>query len=198
MSILVRIAAAALWCLPACAATLNLGLVSFDVLIPGSPGSPGVNVFQIVNFTGDPSSGGFALPPDFPVFTSLTFTGGTLTMVSGGTPLVVPMGDVPPGPISPTSDLEFPETTLFSSAVFSASLSQASFLLQDGLSFVADSATISAALLPSAGSWLTAGSDLALITVEGRISDVPEPAAAAVFCAGLIGLHFVKRFVRAV
>src|SRR5689334_22198339 len=45
--------------------TVNIGFISYDVFIPGGAGTPGTNVFNISNFTGDPSSGGFALPPDF-------------------------------------------------------------------------------------------------------------------------------------
>lgn len=48
--------------------TVNVGLISFDVLIPADINVPGVSVFTISNFTG-----GFALPADFPVVDSLIF-----------------------------------------------------------------------------------------------------------------------------
>jgi hypothetical protein len=55
-------------CLPGVGqADIGLGYISFDNLIPGTPGSPGVNGFTIANLTGDPSSGGNDLPPDFPL-----------------------------------------------------------------------------------------------------------------------------------
>ena len=70
--------------------TIYVGFISFDVLIPAGPG-PGVNVFNISNFTGDPGTGGFALPPDFPVFTNLTFLNASLT-VNNGVSLYVVQG----------------------------------------------------------------------------------------------------------
>ena len=68
------------------ATLVNLGVLSFDVLIPGDVGSPGTNVFDAANLTGDPSVGGFALPPDFPVYTAVTFKNSILTLWSGGGP----------------------------------------------------------------------------------------------------------------
>src|SRR5436190_15593087 len=80
--------------------TLNLGFISYAVLSPADVGTPGINVFNIANFTGDPLSAGFALPPDFPVFTALTFFGSNLTLFDSGPPVVVPLGPIQPGPIT--------------------------------------------------------------------------------------------------
>src|ERR1019366_312893 len=117
--------------------TVNIGLISFDVFIPGDINTPGVNVFNIYNFTGDPSLGGFALPPDFPAMESLTFLSSSLTLMSGGSPLAIPLGDLGPGALSPTDPVQFPDTSLFTGAIFTATLSRTSFLLSGGGAFLA-------------------------------------------------------------
>ena len=40
-----------------------IGYLSWDIIIPGAPGSPGVNAFTIGNLTGDPLTRGNDLPP---------------------------------------------------------------------------------------------------------------------------------------
>lgn len=156
------------------AGSLTLGTISFDTLIPGEPGLPGVNAFTISNFTGDPGLGGFALPPDFPVLTALTFTNAAFTLNTGGTPESILLDDLGPGFATPDS-LLFPETTSYLAAVFSATLSQTSFLLADGSTFTADVSRLTVSLVPSLGLTLTPGIDLALITVTGTQEVVPEP-----------------------
>src|SRR4051812_17292927 len=74
----------------------NVALISFDLLIPGDINSPGVNVFNIANFTG-----GFSLPPDFPVLDSLELLNSSLTLMDGGSPLVILLGDLVPGAFNP-------------------------------------------------------------------------------------------------
>ena len=164
--------AAALAILPtvAVADTVALGYVSFDVLIPGAPGIPGVNTFTVGNFTGDPSLGGNDLPPTFPVLTSVTFLSSSLTLVSGGTSQVFALGDLGPGLYNPPPD--FPDTESFTSATFSATLDTTTFQLDGGGTFNASSNQIAVDLLPSIGNELVAATDLALITV----SAVPEPS----------------------
>ena len=56
---------------PLSADIVNIGVLSFNNLNPGSHGSPGINDFEIDNFT----RGIFALPPDFPVVGSITLDG---------------------------------------------------------------------------------------------------------------------------
>ena len=56
---------------------IALGVLSFDQLIPSAGGSPGINGFTISNL-----SGPFALPPDLPVITSLTFNSAVLTQLT--------------------------------------------------------------------------------------------------------------------
>lgn len=171
-------------------ASINIGLLSYDLLIPGPSG---VNAFTLNNFTGDPVAGGFALPPDFPVYDFLNFQGGTLTLTSGG-PLTVLLGNIAPGTFDSLGSLEFPDTTVFTSALFTATLSQANLLLSDGSTFVADSPDITLTLLPSSGPSLVAGADLAVLSVTGYI--VPEPASFLLLGTGLLTLITVSRIRR--
>jgi hypothetical protein len=164
--------------------TVYVGLITFDVLIPAGAG-PGVNVFNISNFTGDPGSGGFALPPDFPVFTGLTFLSCSLTLDDGVSPFVVPLGDLGPGSLSPTTPVEFPDFSTFLSATFTASLSQTTFLLSNTSSFTANSSTITVQLLPSSGPTLQAGTDFALIGVSDQVASIPEPQTWVLTFLGL-------------
>jgi hypothetical protein len=95
--------------------TINLGFISFDGFIPGSSGSPGVNEFSINNFTGDPGLGGSALPPDFPIFSSLTIQGAQLTVFEPSGNEVFPLGDLAPGTV--LSDLITASTDILSAAL---------------------------------------------------------------------------------
>src|ERR1051326_8506234 len=108
------------------ATTINLGVLSFDTLIAGGS-TAGANVFNISNLTGAAN-----IPPDFPVADALTFLGASLKVVrSGGTSSTIPLGNIGLGGLSPTIPVEFPDSSLFSSAVFSSTLSQLSFLKLD-------------------------------------------------------------------
>ncbi|MDX2149376.1 MAG: PEP-CTERM sorting domain-containing protein [Bryobacteraceae bacterium] len=170
------------------AATINIGLITFDPFLPGPDGT---NIVNITNFTAD-----FALPPDFPVLTPLTFLSGTLTL-SNGEPLVIPLGDLAPGPLTLPGSLEFPDTATFSSALFTATLSQTSFLLSDGTTFQADSPAIVATLVPSEGPTLTPGIDFAVLSVTGEVSTViPEPASLLLLGTALATLAAARRIRR--
>ena len=153
-----------------------VGYLSLDILIPGAPGSPGVNAFTVGDLTGDPSAGGFAVPPTFPVITSLTFKNSSLVLVSGGFSQTFLLGDIGPGFFS-SNELEFADIEDFSSATFSATLDTTSLQLDGGGSFAASSALISALLLPSSGNSLVAGTDFVYITVFNEETAVPEPAS---------------------
>jgi hypothetical protein len=173
--------------------TFNIGLISYDLLIPGDTNLPGTNVFNILNLTGDPSSGGFALPPDFPVIDSLTFLNSSLTLFDGGSPIVILLGDLGPGALDPTDPVQVPAGSLFSAAVFSATLSQTQFLLSDGSTFTAGSSAVSATILPSSDTSLTAGTDFALIAV----SSVPEPSSVLLLGAIAVILIGNQQKIRA-
>ena len=173
--------AAFLICMPALCDTINLGFLSYDVLIPGGPG-PGIDVFTISNLTGDPGTGGFALPPDFPALTFLTLSNSSLTVVIGGIPQMISLGDIAPGSFSPVS-LQFPDSTMITSATFTATLSPSTLLLSDGTTFVANAA-IDILLVPASGSTLVAGSDLALLSATNSTA-TPEPATLWPLIVGL-------------
>jgi hypothetical protein len=173
--------------------TINIGIISFDLLIPSSGGSPGVNVFNITNFTGDPLTGGFALDPDFPIFTPLGLLGATLTLNSGGLLPIISLGTIDPGQFTSPASIQFSDSTLFTSAVFAATLSQPNFVLADGTAFLADTSSVVATMVPS-GSSLAAGSDFAIISVTGSSvtgpdNGIPEPASGVLMLSA-IGLLF--------
>ena len=166
------------------ASTIDLGFISFDTLIPSAPGSPGVNDFSLDNFTGDPTSGGFALPPDFPVLTNATFLDATWTLFSDTTSLVFSLGDLGPGSYNPEA-LEFSDSQTFTSALFTASLSPGALFLQDGTSFVPATTTLQVELSPSEGPALQPGVDFSLISVPQTIP-APEPSTLALFAAAVL------------
>ena len=164
--------------------TVNLGFLSFDAEDPAAGGSAGVNDFSIANLTGPL----FFLPIDFPVLDILTFTGVQVNLFDAGGSHGFLLGDLGPGSHTPAS-LEFLDTFQFSSATFQATLSQTSFLLWDGTTFLADSGMVTATLLPSAGLVLNP-QDVAVISVTGSISPVsavPEPRHG-VYLLAILGL----------
>lgn len=168
----------------ASAAPTGLGVLSFDVLIPGSPGAPGVNAFTVSNLTGNPMMAGFALPPDFPVIDSLTFRNASL-MLNGALGLqTISLGDLAPGQFSPLS-LHFTDTRRFSSAILNATLDRQSFQLAGDTTYTADSANITAELVPASGPSLVPGSDVVLILANNTPSSVPEPASSGFVLVGV-------------
>ena len=159
------------------AASLNVGYVSFDNLIPSGL-TPGVNAFSLANLSGDPGSGGFALPPDFPIFTPLVFKTSSLSLIMDGSAQDVPLGDLPAGFLDPPFELQFPETALITSAIFTATLDGTTALLFDGTPVTLPGQTITAALLAQAGEGLVPGASLALVAVTTQEAPaVPEPGS---------------------
>lgn len=174
-----------------------VGILSFDVLIPGDTTTPGVDAFDISNLTGDPTLGGFALPPDFPTLASLTFLNSTLTLSNGASSQIVNLGDIAPGVFSDLS-LQFVDGTPFTSAIFSATLSATSLNISGAAQdFVADSANLTATLLPTAGTGLTAGVDLVVLNVSGSFPPpptVPEPSTAEpILAVGMLAVWLLNK-----
>jgi hypothetical protein len=157
--------------------TLNVGLLSFDVLIPGSPPDPGVNVLNVLNATGDPLSGGSALPPDFSVYTALMFTDAHLLVVTDSVTQDLALGDIGSGSLASPPDLA--SDVIIRSVTLFAIVQPVSVVLSDGTTAVISNADIAVTLTPSSGNALTAGVDLVTISVAANTDDdavIPEPA----------------------
>jgi hypothetical protein len=170
--------AALTWPAVARADSIPVGVVSFDVFIPGASG---VNAININNFTGLN-----ALPPDFSGSTDLIFKAASLTLEDTFSQTVF-LGDINPGSFLFPS-LQFPSTRNFRKLTFTATLSQTEFVLVDGTAFKAASPDIALTILPFAGSTLVAGTDFGVIT----IAPVPEPGTLPLLLSGLAGLLGLK------
>jgi hypothetical protein len=175
----------------ASANTVYLGVFSFDNLIPDGA-TPGVNVFDISNYTG-----AFDLPPDFPVATGITLKNAVLKVdIDGGASLQIMLGDIGPGVFTPPLTAEFSDTIAFTDATLTATLDNTSLILFNGSTFTADP-NISATILPSTGQDLAAGTDFAIVTASEAAVTTPEPATASLFvvfsCALVAALVVRKR-----
>lgn len=167
----------------ASAGTIALGVFSFDNLIPDGD-TPGVNVFDISNYTGS-----FDLPPDLPVGTGVTLQGAVLIVdLDGGGSQQINLGDIGPGVFTPPDADAFTDTINFTDATLVATLDVTNFQLADGSTFTADP-DISVTILPSSGNDLVAGTDFALITASSETTATPEPATAQL--AGIVSLGFL-------
>ena len=132
------------------------------------------------------------IPPTFPVLTPLTFRSSSLVLVKGGISQTVLLGDIDPG-ISNPVELEFPDTDIFSSATFSATLDTLTLDLDGGGSITLFSPTIEAALLPSAGGNLMPGTDFVLLTVSDEVPAVPEPSSYILFATVIVATFRLRR-----
>jgi hypothetical protein len=160
----------------ALAAPINIGLFSFDVLISGSEGSPGVVGFQILNLSGDPQLGGSALSPDFPVMTPLVYRDVEVSVLSSGITRLFTLPDIAPGSLAP-SNLQFSSDTQFESAMLQLSLNTIEMSLEGGMLGTAVDDSLLATITPSVGSVLVPGQDLQLLTISLQdVLDVPEPS----------------------
>jgi hypothetical protein len=168
---------------------ITVGLLSFDVFIPSSGTTPGVNAFDIFNFTG-PVYGPTVGPPY--AADPLTLDNASLTVdFRGGSSQVIKLGNIGPGELLDSSGnpvVELPSTDVFTSALFTATLSPASFVLSDGTAFGAR-APISVDLTPSSGSSLVAGVDFAVVNA----TPIPEPNTLVLLGSTLIGIFGILR-----
>lgn len=92
---------------------------------------------------------------------------------------MIPLGDLAPGALDPTDRVQFPDTSLFTGAIFTATLSQTSFLLSDGSTFLVGVSEITAEILPSSGPSLVAGTDFGVVTC--RTYPSPDHASAGYY-----------------
>jgi hypothetical protein len=166
-------------------ATIALGGISFNTLIPSGAGVAGVTNFEVDNFTGL-----FALPSDFPAVANLIFENSKLVLTEqGGAQDVISLGALAPGANTPTL-LDFSSTLNFVSAAFTATLSSQTFALSDGTTFEASSSQISSEVTPSSGSTLSPDIDFSLIVVSGTSvpTTIPEPRELALTLIALAGV----------
>lgn len=166
----------ALYIAPAAGMPVAIGFLSFDVFIPGSTDTPGINTVTVANLTG-----GFALPPTFPVLNVVTFLNSAVTIDSSGSQSIVNLGDFAPG-FSDSGTLLFPEPVPFSSITFTATIDPLVFLTPDGVLTLTSSAIV-VTLTPTIGGTLVAGTDFVLITADGE--PAPEPTTWIMIALGI-------------
>jgi len=177
---------------PAAASEIVVGLLSFDVYIPAGA-SPGINAFDIYNFTG-PTYGPFAGAPYVTDSLSLDNTLLTVYFQGGSSETALGPDDLAPGEllIGGVPPVQFPSTTQFVSATLTATLSQTTFTLSDGSTFTA-SPSISVDLTPSSGGVLVAGVDFAPIYAESVAAATPEPCTGVLLVLALVGVGVRRR-----
>ena len=170
---------------PALADTIQLGALSYDTFIPAGAGSPGVDAFDIANLTG-----AFSLAPDFPVADSLTLQAAVLTLTfSDASQQIVNLGDIGPGFLLDGSGnplVQVPGDDVFASAELTATLSALRFMLSNGSTFTAGTASIDTLLLPSSGNTLTVDVDQTIINVSAPTVTTPEPASVCLMGAAAL------------
>lgn len=155
--------------IPCTAETILIGTFSFDPVIPGDV-IPGVNGFSIANL-----SGPLALPPDFPTLTPVLLDITATLHEANGATTIIGLGSLGPDFHTPIS-LQFPDTQLFLSAMLTVDISPLQLSLADGRLLTIQNSHIEVPLTPLLGTTLSAGLDLALISVEATdIEAIPEP-----------------------
>jgi hypothetical protein len=162
----------------------NLGIFSFDGLIPDGA-TPGVNIFDIYNFTGPV----WSLPAAFPVITALTLRNVTVTLNGMAGTQIIPLGDIAPGLFTPPPSIEFADTRTFTSVTLTADLSSAALMLFNGGTSQLPSDVVTATILPSIGPNLAAGTDLTVISA----TTTPEPAMGVILGGSLLTLVAVRK-----
>ncbi len=171
--------------IPSRAALVEVGLASYDQFIPQGAG-PGVNAFDVLNLTG-----AFALPPDAPVDTPLTFQNLMLSVhQSGGGTLTYSLGSLDPGVLLDVNGnpvVQVPDSSAFTSATLSGTISPAAFVL-NGTGVTVSPASFTATILPSSGHLLQVGdsANILINVVPSHSTSVPEPASIACFGLGLL------------
>ena len=153
---------------PVARSEVVVGILSFDIFIPAGNDSPGIDAFNVFNFTG-PADGPAVGSPY--VADNLILDNVVLTaFLSGGSWQTFDLGNIGPGELLDSGGnpiVQFPGSTQFTSATLTARLSQTTFRLSDGSTFTA-SPSISTGLTPSSGGLLVASVDFSPISQVAR------------------------------
>jgi len=157
------------------------GILAYNTLIAGAPGAPGVNEFLIGNFTGLASA-----EPDFAIVSELLFLDSKLELFSTApASLVVSLGNILADSGGFRSILlQFPETFLFTKAIFTATLSRDTVVLAGSPEAYEVDTAVTATLLPADGPMLLADLDLVPVFVTAPAPappplEIPEPGPLA-------------------
>lgn len=154
--------------------TMSLGIISYDSIIAGVS-----DQFTISNLTGTSD-----LPPDFPIITNVTFLSAELQLFGpSATAPPIGLGVINPGFAAAATGL-FADSSQFTSAVFTATLSVTGLSIDGGGSETVDS-SISAVLMPSSGPYLQAGIDTAVIEAA-PMAAVPDPSSVVLFMTAIV------------
>jgi hypothetical protein len=153
-----------------------------------------LNVYFIMvdNFTGDPGYGGFASPPDYPVYTPLRLDNPDLTYTtldSNGALVETTLNLDPifPGPLDPGELLVFDLSTVFQSISFTASIFPDTFTV-DSLRYQASNTSATASLANPDGSPLQPFQSADMVVNADPVSvpvEVPEPGMAVLMALTL-------------
>lgn len=174
------------------ATPIAIGLVSFDELIPGAPGE-GVNYVSILNLTGDPGTGGWAIEPDFPVYSMIEFRDLKLTVSIGGSTADYSLPNLMPGAMEPLVELQFVNDTAVEFVTLTGKVNSKS--LQIGTKGPVDvhSDVFIATIWPMAGVSLSPGADLAVLYVSPASTGIPEPTTAPLIAIAFAASFFAIR-----
>jgi hypothetical protein len=157
--------------------SIAVGTFSYDPVFASTPGFPGLDAFDIYNFTG-----GSDLPPTFPVATSLTFNSLNLVVTNAdGSSTTYSEGSAGEGPTFFLDTLVSDSTSPLG-AVLTGTFSPLTITLSDGTTvYIAGDFTTT--LSPSLGTFLTAGIDST--TIFATVQPVPEPSSLLLMACSL-------------
>lgn len=175
------------------AGQLAVGVLSFEIVVPDAPNSPGVVGLSILNLTGDPLLGGSAIPPDFRIYSELTLQNVLISVLLSSGTQDIPLPDLPPGTHTPP-ELQFASTVEIQSITLQALLNAVDVALDDGSPATIQSAAVLSTLGPSSGIYLQAGIDLQTVQVEAQIqtTPIPEPGAVWLCGSGLVAFGLLR------
>ncbi len=176
------------------AAPVYVGVIAFNELIPSAPGAPGVNVFDIQNFTG-----AYSFPPDLPVVSDLTILSASLQLYQGATLYdTLLLGDIGPGPLLNLAGDPLAQVAgdlSFTAARLVGTLSFTSLLLDTG-GTVDILPFLDVVFAPGSGPSFNFGDGVAIRVETVTSSAVPEPVPGWMLLAGMAVLAAHRRWRR--